>query len=116
MTPITEAYLACALWSSSDDKDIPFDSEHSIFDLAPESIVDASLDCFTFWHKNMALLEKSGLTDEQIGHDFWLTRNGHGAGFWDRGLGEIGEKLTEGCKAFHEKYVYSGDDGLIYIQ
>lgn len=21
---------------------------------------------------------------EQIGHDLWLTRNGHGAGFWDR--------------------------------
>lgn len=21
---------------------------------------------------------------EQIGHDIWLTRNGHGAGFWDR--------------------------------
>jgi len=20
----------------------------------------------------------------QIGHDLWLTRNGHGAGFWDR--------------------------------
>ena len=20
---------------------------------------------------------------ERIGHDFWLTRNGHGAGFWD---------------------------------
>ena len=22
--------------------------------------------------------------DEQAGHDFYLTRNGHGAGFWDR--------------------------------
>ena len=22
---------------------------------------------------------------ERIGHDFWLTRNGHGAGFWDGG-------------------------------
>ena len=21
---------------------------------------------------------------EQAGHDFWLTRNGHGTGFWDR--------------------------------
>ena len=26
----------------------------------------------------------------QIGHDLWLTRNGHGAGFWDRGLGAQG--------------------------
>lgn len=22
--------------------------------------------------------------DERAGHDFWLTRAGHGAGFWDR--------------------------------
>jgi hypothetical protein len=29
-------------------------------------------------------------TDEQIGHDLWLTRCGHGAGFWDRDLhGEV---------------------------
>ena len=36
---------------------------------------------------------------EQAGHDFWLTRNGHGAGFWDRGLGALGETLTKWAKA-----------------
>jgi hypothetical protein len=30
----------------------------------------------------------------QLGHDLLLTRNGHGAGFWDRGLGELGERLS----------------------
>lgn len=25
-----------------------------------------------------------GVTEEQLGHDLWLTRNHHGAGFWDR--------------------------------
>ena len=30
-----------------------------------------------------------------IGHDFWLTSQGHGAGFWDRGLDEIGDTLTD---------------------
>lgn len=28
-------------------------------------------------------------------HDYWLTRNGHGAGFWDRGLGDAGQRLTD---------------------
>ena len=34
---------------------------------------------------------------ESVGHDFWLTSQGHGAGFWDRGLGELGDKLTDSC-------------------
>lgn len=37
---------------------------------------------------------------ELAGHDFALTRNGHGAGFWDRGLGEMGDMLTEECKPY----------------
>ena len=37
---------------------------------------------------------------ELAGHDFALTRNGHGAGFWDRGLGAIGDMLTSECKPY----------------
>ena len=37
---------------------------------------------------------------ELAGHDFALTRNGHGAGFWDRGLGEMGDMLTDEAKAY----------------
>ncbi len=37
-------------------------------------------DDFTVWE---ALVEQA-VNDEYIGHDIWLTRNGHGAGFWDR--------------------------------
>ena len=39
---------------------------------------------------------------ELAGHDFALTRNGHGTGFWDRGLGDIGDMLTEECKPYGE--------------
>lgn len=38
---------------------------------------------------------------EQAGHDFWLTRCGHGSGFWNRGLGKQGDQLTELCKEFN---------------
>ena len=54
---------------------------------------------------------------EQIGHDFWLTRNGHGAGFWDRPeiYGETEcNTLTEYAKTFGAKDTYVGDDGMIY--
>lgn len=48
-------------------------------------------------------------------HDFLLTRNRHGAGFWDRGLGELGERLSEAAKAWGSVDAYEGDDGLVYI-
>lgn len=32
---------------------------------------------------------------EKFGHDLALTRNQHGVGFWDRGLGEAGVVLTD---------------------
>jgi hypothetical protein len=52
--------------------------------------------------------------DEMGGHDFWLTRNGHGAGFWDGELGDIGDRLTEASKAFGEVCLTVCDDGEIY--
>jgi hypothetical protein len=53
-------------------------------------------------------------TDEQIGHDIWLTRCGHGAGFWDRDLPN-GDELTTMCEAvpFHGMVYVTG--GAIYI-
>jgi len=41
-----------------------------------------------------------------LGHDLWLTRNGHGAGFWDRGLGELGERLSEAARSLGEAYAF----------
>lgn len=46
-------------------------------------------------------------------HDLWLTRNGHGAGFWDRDLGELGERLTAAAKAAGTRDLYV-ERGWIY--
>lgn len=49
-------------------------------------------------------------------HDFWLTRNRHGAGFWDGDYEKAdGEKLTELAHSFGEINLYVGDDGKIYM-
>ena len=53
----------------------------------------------------------------QAGHDFWLTRNGHGCGFWDGDWPElIGEKLTEASKDFGSFDLYIGVGGRIHGQ
>jgi len=48
-----------------------------------------------FVRANWNTLQTAGVTAEMCGHDIILTANHHGAGFWDRGLGEAGEALTE---------------------
>lgn len=66
-------------------------------------------------------------SDECFGHDFWLTRNGHGAGYWDRkeleartAIGDaiggytLGERLTFCAKHAGQCELYVGDDGLVY--
>ena len=40
-----------------------------------------------------AYLEKYSPT--VLVYDYWLTRNHHGSGFWDRSLGPVGDRLTE---------------------
>lgn len=42
----------------------------------------------------------SRLDAGQTGHDFILTANGHGAGFWDRGLGARGDRLTKASDGY----------------
>lgn len=107
----TLAYIECALWSSTDDDGEPLDSgEH---ELAQETIDAMATDCAEFQRAHSELLED--LSSSQAGHDFWLTRNRHGAGFWDRGLGAKGDELTKWAHAWGSCDPYIGDDGLIYL-
>ncbi len=117
LNPFQRAYLECALWSSVDFEENgnePLDSNYDITDIAPETLVKMLADCDAFETDNSELLEQAG-DRYQNGHDFWLTRNGHGAGFWDRGYGAIGNKLSEACKAYGSCDIYPGDDGQLYI-
>lgn len=113
LDPFTTAYLECAIWSSTDDDGNPLDREYELADLSLDSRRDAIADCTRFQETCAHLL--SGLDASQCGHDYWLTRNGHGAGFWDRGLGEVGDKLTEAAKAAGSADLYLGDDGKLYL-
>lgn len=81
-----------------------------------------------FWHAidravteflaNMpeGFMEKLPLSLDQIGNDLWFTAQGHGVGFWDRGLGAVGDRLTEiaGDTELADVEPYVGDDGLVY--
>lgn len=112
---VLEHYMICALWSSV-WLDKPLDAIAELDDIAPETRRAMRAEIADFLGACEAEgLDLSPITAEQFGHDFWLTRNGHGAGFWDRGLGELGDKLTAMSKPYGESYLYPGDDGRIYV-
>ncbi len=80
---------------------------------ASETLERMAADVVAFVEAEWADVQE--LEPTQVGYDFWLTRNHHGAGFWDRGLGELGERLTRAANAYGEAYLYVGDDGLTYL-
>lgn len=117
----TNAYIEAMLWSSTDDEDEPLDRNYDALDIAPEAMERIEADCARFYeafaYRDDFECTRSRYTaDEQAGHDFWLTRNGHGAGFWDGDwLEPFATEATDACKEYGELWPYVGDDGLIYI-
>ena len=108
-------YIETALWSSIDhNTDEPLDKNYSIDDIDAETLKRCQIDIDAFIERAGNLLDD--LNDSPIMHDFWLTRNRHGAGFWDGDYPkEIGEKLTDLSHSFGEIDFYVGDDGRLYL-
>lgn len=111
------------LWSETDDNGEPFDSNYHGTSVHQDDVTklrqmirafinsDYDDDPFPVW----AAIKRQSIEPSQFGHDFILTANRHGAGFWDRGYGEDGEFLTEMSKAYGNINLYVGDDEKLYI-
>lgn len=119
LAELLPAYFECMLWSSVDfETGEPLDESFSESDLSPEAIVDSTEDCKGFVAENWETISCmfDVMSPAQCGHDFWLTRNGHGAGFWDRGYPvDVGSKLSESAKVYGEIDPMPRDNGLIYL-
>lgn len=112
----TEAFLRAAEWLLPDHDEEPRAEDAQGF--APSAVKWAQADCAKFQRENAEALalayehggERGEYDESSAGHDFFLTREGHGAGFWDRGLGEIGETLSEAARRYGEADAYIGED------
>ena len=119
-------YVETALWSSHDNADEsggePMDANYGPDDLAPAAHGEMAATVRAFIDGNRADCElwTRELGTGQVGHDLWLTQNGHGAGFWDRfstgPAHEAGERLTEAARPYGSVGLYVGDDGKVYAQ
>jgi hypothetical protein len=105
---IVDSYLETALWSEEENPDMK-DTNFSIYDFDEESRIEATKDIKEFINKAGNLIK--GLDERTIGHNFWLNRNGHGAGFWDLKLGKRGDILSDLASSFGNKYVFPNSEG-----
>ena len=113
-----KGYIDAILWTGwvvdGDDCDAD-DLRHCENIVTSESLASAQRDCVDFWDGCAELL--AGLDPYQCGIDFLLTRNRHGAGFWDRGLGSLGDELTEMAHPYGEAQAYYlADDHKVVFQ
>ena len=111
----TTRYVETALWSSTDNSNEqggdPLDDNYGVEDIDDATLADMVEDCKCFQNDHW-----DDISDDpsRAGFDFWLTRNGHGAGFWDGDWPEkVGERLTEASKAWGEYDLYV-DEGVVY--
>lgn len=112
---LLNSYLYSILWASTREDGEALDSYYDMDDFAPEAVEKASKDLEKFLDKAGTLLDD--LNMDKVVLDFWLTRNHHGAGFWDTGDYEenVGKALTKLAYSFGEQDAYIGDDDFIYL-
>jgi hypothetical protein len=78
---ITDSYLETAIWTRSDqDEEM---EEKTIYDFSDSARSKAKEEIKWFIDNAGDVFGYVSYTS--IGHDLWLSRNGHGAGFFDRG-------------------------------
>jgi hypothetical protein len=112
-------YVECASWCGHvlDCPDSEMKSPDELGEpYAPQVWERFRLDCRNFIDETRELLDEAvalGRGWDSLGHDFWLSRNGHGAGFFDRGREEVWRKLQTAAKVHGEAHFYLSD-GLIH--
>ena len=105
------------------------DSEYTVYDIDQAS-VDEQIRQINAFLKEAKPYFAEALGDEDpyssreldmegVLQNFLLTRNGHGAGFWDGDYEHfkagLGDTLTKLADKFREVTAYNGDDGKVYI-
>jgi len=127
-----DGYVECAIWADCYPTEERLSAEGDDWERGKDGLIPTdelrtrmSEDCYDFIDGDdtidllaayVALGRADGIGDEwamaaRAGHDFWLTRHGHGAGYWDRGLGKLGDELTARAKTYGESDVQPQDLG-----
>ncbi len=113
----TRSYIETMLWESSGgpEGDTPLDRNYDVSDFDPDTLKRILADTAAFQEEGSEWYDDS----KQAGHDFWLTRVGAGAGFWDGDYPEPqATLLTNLSKRFGHVDVVEGEYGVgpLYLE
>lgn len=145
LNEILKGYIECALWTEEerlhdevtidmDDEEDMDEIEKLIFlknkfdkktftsfiseDIDIDSRIDAYNDIKQFIKDSGNVAIKEAINENglfKLGMDIWLTRNGHGSGFFDHNY-ENEEILIKSAKKLKEKNLIVGDDNKLYFE
>ncbi len=106
-----DGYLEAALWSSTDpDTERPLDDDYGTYDINEAVNEKLRQEAFDFADDVWSMIEDN---PAKAGFDFWLTRNGHGSGFWDGGWPKYGSELSRRAKVYGGVDLYA-HEGEVY--
>ena len=121
---IVASYIEAALWTEEDRLIETYGNaimDITIHDFSVSEIIELRELVIDFANHVFEMLthaqriQYARLDPAQIGHDLWLTRNRHGSGFWDRGLGDLGQVLTKCAHSYGEAYLEIDSNGRPYF-
>ncbi len=93
----TRSYIETALWLCHGEDGEPIKGA-SFYQLTGSTLVEAIADCAAFQAAHADDIESD---PGRAGHDFYLTRNRHGAGFWDGDWPPaVGRALTDAAHVY----------------
>lgn len=118
MDAFTQAYITAMFFTEEGPNNL---GDAGMPEISTKLMEQITQDCTDFQSQAGDLISSDNCSYtgcssiEYAGHDFWLTRNGHGCGFWSGNWKEpAATKLTNIAELFGEMDVYIGDDGKIY--
>ena len=110
------AALETAMWAATSENGEPLRTDgYEVEDIDVESGAEFAGQVAEFCHAMCRIIQGRELGAGTVGHNFALTRNYEGSGFWDLGLGSAGEELTAQAHPYGECGLYVGDDGGLYL-
>jgi len=119
----TRWYMETLLWSCGDSgKDLESLEGYNITQIEPHALMVMVRNCTMFCMRHNVLLRLAGQKlhgghdSDHCGHDFALEINGHGIGFLDRNMGDVGDKLSKACKEFDGISLFVTDSDTVDIR
>lgn len=104
------SYAETALWSSTELDDEgnmggdALDENYGVDDIDSDAFAEMIADCESFRDCHADLL--GDVEPSTAGHNFWLSRNGHGAGFFDSAAAHADE-LQRATKSYGSVDLYA---------